>query len=317
MKKNYRKIPKHIISKLKHLQAREIMVGCAISIPREKIAADVFKHLGISLQEGVLKFPSIVLPSPEQGKYSFKNINGETIVRRDLPKEHHTRTFDAPDWSGYGTHQVDIPYEAYPRYFVTPHEAKLSLHCENCGTNQEKYVFVVKVDEVIDIKKPDYADRLLYNINLLQENVGACDIGPADSSSAEYIKSLHVSWDILPPGNMEEVLSRLFHRRQPTREERDQAATRYAFFNSLNPQNIIIGSSGFSRYFGAQINAALVVFENIAYGNAVYVLFDNWKELSQRSRVDLLSGKFGDNFERIPHAKGWEIKVREIVSARR
>lgn len=59
------------------------------------------------------------------------------------------------------------------------------------------------------------------------------------------------------------------------------------------------------RYFGAQFSDNLVVFENIEYGNAIYILFDNWAEISQMSRIDILQRKEKD-FIRLPHRKNWE-----------
>ena len=59
-----------------------------------------------------------------------------------------------------------------------------------------------------------------------------------------------------------------------------------------------------------------LVFENVEYGNAIYVMFDNWEELSQKSRVDLLSGKFGENFERVVHTGDWQEKVTKIVEVK-
>ena len=35
-------------------------------------------------------------------------------------------------------------------------------------------------------------------------------------------------------------------------------------------------------------------------------MFGSWKELSKRSRLDLLSGKYGFDFERIVHKKNWK-----------
>jgi hypothetical protein len=60
-----------------------------------------------------------------------------------------------------------------------------------------------------------------------------------------------------------------------------------------------------------------VVFENIEYGNAVYILFDNWEELSKISRLDLMSGKFNGSFERVVHISGWKGKVKTIVAGKR
>ena len=60
------------------------------------------------------------------------------------------------------------------------------------------------------------------------------------------------------------------------------AGDRYDFFVGLDPKKLIIGSSGFRRYFGALLEDYLVVFENIEYGNAVYILFEKWEVLSRR-----------------------------------
>ncbi len=47
----------------------------------------------------------------------------------------------------------------------------------------------------------DYADRFLFNLNLLQENVGAADVFPADAALADYLRSIYhtVGWELLPP----------------------------------------------------------------------------------------------------------------------
>lgn len=105
--------------------------------------------------------------------------------------------------------------------------------------------------------------------------------------------------------------------RSPSPEEKEVAGQRYDFFISLKPKKLVFGSSGFRRYFGALLEDDLVVFENIQYGNAVYVLFDNWEELSKRSRIDLLSGRYGTDFKRVIHSSGWKGEVRAIVAAKR
>ena len=57
------------------------------------------------------------------------------------------------------------------------------------------------------------------------------------------------------------------------------------------------------------------MFENVRYGNALYVLYENWEDVSQRSRIDLLKGTSAD-YERIPHMDGWEQQFREAVARR-
>jgi hypothetical protein len=77
----------------------------------------------------------------------------------------------------------------------------------------------------------------------------------------------------------------------------------------------LAGSSGFLRYFGAQFRGDLVVFENIVYGNALYVMYGQWKDLSKRSRIDLLKGP-RDGFDRIEHRKGWEKQLRALLRSK-
>jgi hypothetical protein len=85
---------------------------------------------------------------------------------------------------------------------------------------------------------------------------------------------------------------------------------------SLEPSNYIAGTNEFLRYFGAKFEDDFVAFENLNYGNALYVMFEGWEQLSRRSRVDLLKGP-RDNFERIPHTERWEEKLRTLLRAHR
>jgi hypothetical protein len=162
----------------------------------------------------------------------------------------------------------------------------------------------------------NFEDRLFDCLNLLQENVGDCDVQEAGATSKDYIKTLHVSWDILPPGTVEEAIERIFSGREPSQLEKDTVQERYKFFKSLNPQSLVYGRSGFQRYFGALLRDDLVVFENVNYGNAVYIMFGDWEELSKKSRIELLSGKFGEDFERVIHKGGWRKQVKEIIRVR-
>jgi hypothetical protein len=134
---------------------------------------------------------------------------------------------------------------------------------------------------------------------------------------AEYGKTLHLSWEILPPGTLDETLGRIFKGKAPSAEEKKVTAERYAFFQTLKPKSLVFGNSGLRRYFGALLEDNLVVFENIEYGNAIYILFDNWEELSKRSRLELVSGKYGKDFERVVHTTGWKDAVKNVIQAKR
>ncbi|MBA4388159.1 MAG: hypothetical protein C0404_09275 [Verrucomicrobia bacterium] len=319
MKKNIRNIPDALRKKLSTLRGRNIVAGCALSYTADFIRGGGLTHLNISLSDAGLQLPERIIPPATSGKYSLRNVAGWEEVRRDLPIEIHHHPAESPNWgdSYNGTHTSWLRHKAYPKDFHSPRELEISLQCPNGSATNTKFVIVAKVDEVLSQTAPDFDDRLLENLNLLQENLGGAGAEPSDISMAEYIRTLRVTWDILPPGSREDAIQRLFRGRQPTRDERDTATSRYDFFQSLNPRQLIVGSSAFRRYFGALLEDNLVVFENIQYGNAIYIMYQNWQQLSQRSRLELLSGRVGDQFERIIHKDGWQGRVRLYVEARR
>jgi hypothetical protein len=118
-------------------------------------------------------------------------------------------------------------------------------------------------------------------------------------------------------GTKEEAIRRIFSGAVPKQKQRETAGERYDFFMSLKPIRFVFGKSGFRRYFGAKIEENLIIFENMEYGNAIYILFDKWEEMSKRSRLELLSGKFGTDFFRVVHKDGWEETVRSYISEKR
>ena len=319
MRKNINKIPETIYKKLETITSNEIVVGCAIKFRKEDILSGKLSGLGIKLDQNGLQFPLSVIPSKDSGKYSNININGREIIRKDLPKEIHYNSVESPNYgdSYNGTHTVNLPYEKYPRDFQPPRELEILISCKDCKPNLPNYIIAFQVQEVLDKNAKDFENKLFEDLNFLQENIGTFGIEAANIPIIEYAKSLHVSWEILPPGTLDDTIQRIFHGKTPTTQEKNTAKERYEFFQSLKPKSLVFGQSGFRRYFGALLEDNLVVFENIEYGNAVYILFDNWEELSKLSRIDLLSGKFGTSFERVIHNTGWKSDVKTIVAEKR
>ena len=318
-KKNFRRVPDHITSKVGSLQSRYIVAGCVNVASADELRNGKFGHLHIRFSDHGLEFQPEILPSESRGKYSWRNTHGQVIVRRDLPKETYSVSIESPNWgdSSRGTHTVTWTRERYQRDFVGPAHSTISIECENSAEMKPAYPIKFEVREVLDNEADDFNARLLTCINILQENVGYIDVARAGASFDDYLRTLRVTWEILPPGSKEEVLSRLFGRRQPSPDERRVVDERYDYFASLRPQQIICGSSGFQRYFGALLNPHLVVFENVTHGNAIYVMYENWRDLSQKSRIELLSGRFGDYFDRVIHIGNWQRKTREIIDAHR
>jgi hypothetical protein len=199
---------------------------------------------------------------------------------------------------------------------VAPKLTEISMTWVNKESNSNQVMLSFRVNEPLFGEAPTYADTLLTNLNILQENVGACGIQPAEMSLEDYARTLHVDWEILPPGSVDEALTRMFHGRTVSSEERDTAADRFAFFDALSAEKKVFGLSGIQRYFGAILPSGIGVFENLHYGNAVYIFFSDWERLSQLSRVELLSGRQGQEVVRVVHMPGWKGTVQKIINTR-
>ena len=317
-KSNLRKVPQKILTKLENIPSQAIVVGCLKKFSSEEINKGILSHLNITLTpKGIVSQKSIIPPA-SQGKHSAWNVDGRELIRKDLPKETYYNYVESPNWgdSYYGTHTVALPGKRYPRELIAPRNSSIEIEVVNSAPGLSHYVIKFQISEILNRKSDQFDNRLFDCLNLLQENIGDSGVESADVKLQDYLQSLQVAWDILPPGTAQETINRIFTSRQPTPIERKTTEDRYQFFISLNPQSLVYGKSGFQRYFGALINANLVVFENIQHGNAIYIMFDNWKELCQKSRIELLSGRYGENFERIVHTGNWKMKVKKTVKAR-
>ncbi len=276
--------------------------------------------MGVEMRSGDITLPSSVLPDPKRGRYSRRNVAGKVVVRKDLPKETRTYSWETPNFGDpdLGYHTVYQDRQVYPREFLPPRE--LALHgslLAREGESDPTFVVRFRIDDVLDRTSESFEDDLLYDLNLLQENVGAVDVFASDASLADYLLTTTVDWEILPPGEREGTIAQLVSKLGVASPgERMRLEERYDTLMGMAPTALISGTSGFRRYFGAKFGDQLVVFENLEYGNAVYVMFEQWEELSRLSQLELMSSK-REGFERIPHRAGWETRLARIVRERR
>src|SRR5690606_37528606 len=123
-----------------------------------------------------------------------------------------------------------------------------------------------------------------------------------------------VDWELLPPGSAERVLGRLASRRGVSDERLEVARARLTALERLGPDRFIVGHGSFSSYFGAKFGSRVVALENLEYGNALYVMEENWEELSQLSRSELIRRR-DPGVHRIPHVPGWQSAIRKLLRA--
>jgi hypothetical protein len=310
-KKNLRKIPQHVWNRITHLAVDDIVVACVKRIDRAEISE--YQHHDLHLTGDSLSVPPPTIPSEDIGKYCAINIYGKEVVRRDLPMTSKTYTVEVPncgDWSN-GSHDMSWSRDVYQRDLIPPKELTLSIEL----LKQDLSTFTVKfsVDQVLRRTQPDFQDELLYNLNILQEAVGSVDVFGSQATLGEYLSAVRVDWEILPPGKIDGVLGRMLQGKRPVSEEtRHSMRERLGVMARLSPRQYIAGTSEFLRYFGAQFEDDFVAFENLHYGNALYVMYERWEQLSKRSRVDLLKGP-RDGFERILHNDNWASRLEQLL----
>jgi len=319
MTKNLLKVPKAILDRIRAFDQDDVIAACAKLVKPNEIGR--YARLGVSIENGEMKLPEPFLPPGNAGRYSQANMFGYDKKRKDLPKVHKTFSFLTPNWGDWskGSHLTSSTREVYQVEFYPPKEVTLSVSLvERRG---EDYVLRFKIDQVINRRTPNFELELLYNLNLLQENVGAADVFPSEATLAEYAATVRVDWQILPPGQVGAVMAAMLQGKRPvTRDQARVIEERLTVLNRLRPEAYIAGSDGFLRYFGAKFGDDFVVFENVRYGNAIYLMFEKWEELSKRSRVELLAGP-RDQFLRLEHREGWkeqlEAQVEEYRSRKR
>jgi hypothetical protein len=313
MPKNFRQIPDEVRRRLETFALDDVVAACAKRLRPQDVGR--YSHLGLRLVSGQLVVPPPFVPDAGGGKYSRANVEGKEVIRHDLQKIQKEVCFYAPNWgdASNGMHLVCHTRDVYQRDFIPPKEVELAITV----LDDRDGSFLVKfaIDQVINRRSADFDAELLYNLNILQENVGAADVFESEATLADYAATIRVDWELLPVGQLgaHEAVNRLLRGKRPvTAEQRAIMEERLTTFSRLRPTHFISGTSGFIRYFGAKYADDFVVFENLRYGNALYVMFERWQELSQRSRIDLLKGDH-EGFERIEHREGWEDRLEAMV----
>ncbi|MBN8901462.1 MAG: hypothetical protein J0H57_10565 [Rhodospirillales bacterium] len=316
--RNIRQIPASVVAKLAEMgNGTNVVPVCTKRISADAIRAGAFRHLNLRFKGDDPSFPSKQLPPDDVGPYSFKNSNGWEVKRTDLPMIPKTiHLGDRPiygDWSNgsFPLWQERMVYQV-DEYSPTDYSIEIDL----LQTIDDKLVFKFSLDCVLDPRHSDFNNDLLFCLNVLQENTGTCDIDRSDKRREEYVATTLVDWEIFPPGSFDRFLAKAKLALGKANAKVDQVIEeRVAEVRRLSPERFILGKGGCNRYVGAVLPNDVVVFENIRYGNALYVLYENWEDVSLRSRSELLKGTSAE-YERIPHVEGWGDRFRDAVRRR-
>jgi hypothetical protein len=312
-KKYFMKIPATISDKIQLLKSNEIVIACVKSIPIEDIESGLYGHLNILKKNDTVSYHENIMPHPSHGRYSKYNLHGKVITLRHLPKVTKTYSADVPnfgDWSK-GTHEITWDKKVFPKRHIQPKE--LSINITLLEHTDASYIFRFSLDTILTKDQPDFYEELFFHCNLLQENTGLCDVFQADASNEDYINTLYVGWELLPPGVRDvDIIERVFKNTKPSAKEISIIQERMEFFKSLDIQDLIFGQSKFNRYFGARFSNGYALLENIRYGNAIYIFKKDWQELSKLSRTELRRLN-SDDIIWIPHTSNWKNNVKQAL----
>ncbi len=286
-KKSFRKLPPHLERDLNNLESADVKVLAGKLVTAEEVAEGLYEHLGLTDETLIVDETWEILPPVTIGMKSQRNQNGWETTRKDLPKIRKYYYHDIPvygDTSNWTT--VAIPREVYEKDEYPPYLFQIEVRVQEQKPDG-RFGIVFSVDEVFLKGTISFDDDLLFAINLLQENTGVSGIVTAENP--EFVFTSDLDWEFFPPGDLDAVATALAAGRSAISEA--DVKDRLHLFQQFQPEQFLQGLGGNDHYIGAKYADDLVVFENVKYGNALYVLYNDWEELSQRPRSELLKLK--------------------------
>lgn len=316
-KRNYRKVPDSVQEALAAIPSKMVLIAATKKITVREIASGLYEHVGLRSDNGAIVSDGPVLPPHDAGKWSERNALGWDRKRTDLPMTTKTYTFESPnfgDAARYGTHMHVQEREVYQHQIFEPQGMRIEAEVLE-ARGGEHVIVKFGLSPLLSKEQPEFDLMLLWSLNVLQENTGATGVFASEATREEFIGTIQLDWEVFPPGTIDEVVERLARRpaRPSNAPDFDRhVRDRVTLFQRLNPTAYLRGQGGFGSYFGAQFADDLVVFENLKYGNAIYVLYENWDTISQRSRLDLLRDQDA-SFDRVIHTDDWQERLKALL----
>ena len=313
---HFKRIPDYICQELNGIKAPFVVVTTTLRLSLEDMARGKYRKLGITLTDGqVSHLPSLV-PNVANGYYSKYNRYGREIILDHLPKVYKTYYWETPNFGDpfKGYHENSRTILTWQRKFIAPRDWTLSFQI--LKQNDDFILMKVSVDIILDRNQQSFTDDLFFAINILQENVGDCHVYDANATTEDYLRVTKLGWEIFPQGSLDRAIEKVKDQiRNMTPEKAKRITDRAQFMDRLKPVEYFVGVGMNSKYFGAKFHNDLVAFENVDYGNAIYLLFGNWEELSKKSRSEILQRPDKD-FIRIPHTRYWKLNLKSEIKRR-
>lgn len=245
------------------------------------------------MAEGELLLPCVI------GPVSRFNANGGFEIHRDREMETCYREAYIKGWHDI-YYFVTIPYKRYPRTPILAPNVELMI----ADVGGEKLILSpVLVKNIIESKKNTHV------INLFLELFGECEIYKEDFAPAlSNIPLKKVNWEILPSGTyvwdrVKDVVGKIIDYKKKHKavviERNIEVISKY------KPSGLIVGRGGFKGYLVFEFpSKKLYVLENLIYGNATYILGNDYEELSKLTKGQIIGGELHE--ARLVHRQGWD-----------
>jgi len=299
--KSFRKVPEVISA---------INTAFLIGVPCSQVNDEDLLKIGVtpdSISEGLTFLPAVI------GKTTNINANGQTIIRRDLPKETIYREFDFTRTEFHGRdNPVEVQgsawrrYERYPRQTLPAPSVNLSIG----KVSNDLYFF-------IEIDRND--EHLLHKLNLALELFGefSIHIRAADGVVSLPTQLRVLNWLILPSGTMTaQEIKETIEASLPPRIKRTilpVITRRLAYIREHEPDMIAVGLAGYRGYIVHNFSKlGISVLESENPDNATYV-FDltNWEALSRLTKTDIIRSNLA--LHRIIHDASWQQAIANLL----
>lgn len=315
-KSSHRSIPAVVNAQLLGIPSNFIIVAATKKIAVKEIIDGKYEHLGLRHDGVTFQNDGSILLDEAIGKFASRNRQGWEVKRPDLPKVIKSFSWESPnfgDASTYGTHTHHQDREVYQVQIFEPRMFTVKSELLNSPGLLGTALIKFEVEQILDKTSVNFEDDLLFCLNLLQECAGVSGVYASDATREDFIGTVVLDWEVFPPGEAAQLLSSFSGSRMGlSAAKAGIVADRLKLFNKLPVESFIRGSGNFGAYVGALYADDLVVFENVNYGNALYVLYDDWRDVCQRSRLELLQGTTA-KFDRIVHTDGWEDRFQTLV----
>jgi len=269
------------------------------------ISPEVWIKLGFNqeLEAGQKLLPAGI------AKISVFNALGKEIIRKDLPKIARSypsfRTWK--DW--HGREHSGIQYrtiDVYPREYVeAPAEAFFVM-----GDNSDMRICTREVNVLTESD-----ESILHLANLMLECFGSFEMVDSKTGIKIGTNVKNLQWEILPAGSYPWAqTSPIISRNIGSLDDSAKELIRYrmASIAGFLPDFLAIGKGGFNAYFVYGFEAkGIYVLESGHLNNATYVFNQDWENLSQLTKNEIISGKLPHT--RIIHDRRWLQNLGKII----